>query len=89
MVDTPEKLCTICLHKFVTLIKHDESLWKKQIEQCVDQIYQEEKNQASSNDQRKRKYNRTDDDRISQTIDFSVYEVYSLIKYCLFIISFF
>ncbi|CAF0853800.1 unnamed protein product [Adineta ricciae] len=74
MVDSPEKLCTICLHKFVGLIKYDESLWKKQIERCVDQIYQEEKNQASLNDQRKRKYNRTDEDPIGQTIDFNAYE---------------
>ncbi|UJR31306.1 hypothetical protein I4U23_018804 [Adineta vaga] len=75
MVDNPDKLCTICLHKFVSLIKYDELIWKKQIEHYVDKIYRDEKNQSSLNDQRKRKYYRTDEERSTdQTIDVSVYE---------------
>ena len=75
MVDNPDKLCTICLRKFAALLKYDESIWKKQIETCIDQIYQEEKKQSSGNDQRKRKYDRTDEDTIDQVIDYSRYEV--------------
>jgi hypothetical protein len=75
MVDNPDKLCTICLRKFASLLKYDELIWKKQIEECIDQIYREEKNQPSLNDQRKRKYHRTDDDTIAQLIDYNVYEV--------------
>jgi hypothetical protein len=75
MVDNPDKLCTICLRKFACLLKYDESIWKKQIEECIDQIYQEEKTQLSLNDQRKRKYHRTDEDTIGHIVDCSVYEV--------------
>jgi len=75
MVDNPDKLCTICLHKFASLLKYDELIWKKQIEECIDQIYQAEKSQSSLNDQRKRKYHRTDEDNIGQIIDYNIYEV--------------
>jgi hypothetical protein len=75
MVDNPDKLCTICLHKFASLLKYDELIWKKQIEECIDQIYRAEKNQSSLNDQRKRKYYRTDEDNIGQLIDYNLYEV--------------
>jgi len=75
MVDNPDKLCTICLHKFASLLKYDELIWKKQIEECIDQIYLTEKSQSSLNDQRKRKYHRTDEDNNSQIIDYNVYEV--------------
>lgn len=75
MVDSPDKLCVICLHKFASLLKSDELIWKKQIEECIDQIYQGEKNQSSLNDQRKRKYHRTDEDNIGQIIDYNSYEV--------------
>ena len=75
MVDNPEKLCTISLRKFVALLKYDQLVWKKQVEQCIDQIHQEDKQQSSLNDQRKRKHHRTDDDRSGRAIDFSAYEV--------------
>ncbi len=75
MVDNPEKLSTICLQKFASLLKYDEITWKKQIEECIDQIYRTENNQPSLNEQRKRKYHRTDEDNISQLIDYNAYEV--------------
>ncbi|CAF3983437.1 unnamed protein product, partial [Adineta steineri] len=74
MVDNPDKLCTICLRKFASLLKYDELIWKKQIEQCIDQIYQEEKGQSTLNDQRKRKYHRTDEENITLPTNFSIYE---------------
>lgn len=78
MVDNPEKLCTICLRKVVSLFKSEELRWKKQIEECVEQICRIEKNQSILNDQRKRKYPRTDEDHhessISHLIDFNVYQ---------------
>jgi len=75
MVDNPEKLCAICLQKFASLLKCDEFNWKKQIEECIDQIYRTDNNQLTLNDQRKRKYPRTDEDNISQIIDYNAYEV--------------
>jgi hypothetical protein len=75
MVDNPEKLSTICLQKFTSLLKSDEIHWKKQIEECIDQIYRTDKNQLTSNDQRKRKYPRTDEDNINSSIDYNAYEV--------------
>lgn len=78
MVDNPEKLCTICLRKVVSLFKYEEVRWKKQIEECVEQICRIEKNQSILNEQRKRKYPRTDEDydntNIDHLIDFSVYQ---------------
>lgn len=75
MVDNPDKLSTICLRKLVSVLKYDEFTWKKQIEECIDQIYQKEKDQLLSNDQRKRKYNTTNDDTCAENVDFSHYEV--------------
>jgi hypothetical protein len=75
MVDNPDKLGAICLHKFASLLKYDELVWKQQIEQCIDQIHREEKSQPALNDQRKRKYHRTDEDTIVPLIDYNVYEV--------------
>ena len=43
MVDNPEKLCAICLQKFASLLKYDELIWKKQVEECIDQIYRADK----------------------------------------------
>ncbi|CAF3632366.1 unnamed protein product [Rotaria socialis] len=78
MVDNPDKLREICLRKFVSLLKYDEFIWKKQIEGCINQIYEKEKSQSSLNGQRKRKYNTTDDDddnsTLVQKVDYSIYE---------------
>lgn len=75
MVDNPEKLCTICLRKFAALLKYDQLIWKNQVEQCIDQIHEDDEQQSLSNDQRKRKHHRTDEDRLARPIDYSVYEV--------------
>ncbi|CAM4747380.1 unnamed protein product [Rotaria magnacalcarata] len=79
MVDNPDKLCEISLRKFVSLLKYDESIWKKQIEEYINHIYEKEKSQSSLNGQRKRKYSSTDDDddnnsTLVQKVDYSVYE---------------
>ena len=47
MVDNPETLCAICLRKFASLLKDDQLKWKKQIEECIEQIYRTDKNQAT------------------------------------------
>ena len=62
MVDNPDKLCTICLMKFASLLRADESRWKKQIEQRIEQTYEDEKNQSTPPDRSKRKHHRTDDE---------------------------
>lgn len=77
MVDNPDKLCAICLRKILALLKYEELRWKKQVEECVEQVYRIEKSQSISNDHRKRKYPRTDDEpsnSISHLIDFNTYE---------------
>lgn len=77
MVDTPDKLCAICLRKILSLLKYEELRWKKQIEECVEQICRIEKNQSISVDHRKRKYPRTDDEPsnpINHLIDYNAYE---------------
>ena len=74
MVDNPEKLCKICLQKFTSLLKSDELIWKKQLEECLDQIYRTDKNQSALNDQKKRKFYRTDEDNLTQRIDYNTYE---------------
>ncbi|CAF2139927.1 unnamed protein product [Rotaria magnacalcarata] len=76
MVDTPDKLCIICLRKLSSLLKADQFLWKKQIEEHVDRVYCEEIQQAklNVNDEQKRKHHRgessrTDGESAIQSID--------------------
>ena len=76
MVDNPEKLCVICLQKVASVLKYEEFRWKKQVEDCIEEIYRTDKTHSTSTEQRKRKYPRTDDDNnIDQLIDFNAYEV--------------
>ncbi|CAM2719778.1 unnamed protein product [Rotaria socialis] len=65
MVDTPDKLCIICLRKLSSLLKADQFLWKKQIEEHVDRVYCEEIQQAklNVNDEQKRKHHRGESSR--------------------------
>jgi hypothetical protein len=79
MADSPDKLCAICLRKLTSILKHDELIWKKKIEERIDRIHREEKSHSSSSDLRKRKYNRTDEDNTIQPIDYSINEVKYLI----------
>lgn len=60
MVDNPDKLRQICLRKFVGILKSDENLWKRQIEERIIQHYFNEKNNQiiNSNEQQKRKQHR-------------------------------
>ncbi|CAF1056271.1 unnamed protein product [Rotaria sp. Silwood1] len=70
MVDNPDKLCTICLRKFSSLLKSDQLIWKKQIEEQVDRVYREEKHQAKLNltEQQKRKHHRGESCRIDEEL---------------------
>ena len=47
MVDNPDKLCTICIRKFESLLKFDQLAWKKQIEEHINKFYDEEKNRMT------------------------------------------
>ncbi|CAF1535141.1 unnamed protein product [Adineta ricciae] len=38
MVDNPDKLNVICLQKFVSLLKSDQLIWKKQLEEDIENI---------------------------------------------------
>ena len=61
MVDNPDKLRQICLSKFASLLKSDEKLWKKQIEERIIQRYLDETNSqitTNSLEQQKRKQHR-------------------------------
>lgn len=73
MVDNPDRLRQICIRKFANLLQNDQILWKKQIEQIIDQIYRTNKTQFDGEtiDQRKRKFHRTND----ENIDFDIYDV--------------
>jgi hypothetical protein len=70
MVDNPDKLSRICLRKFSSLLKSDQLIWKKQIEEHVDKYYREEKNQSISNltDEQKRKHHRGESFRIDEDL---------------------
>ncbi|CAF2751252.1 unnamed protein product [Rotaria sp. Silwood2] len=76
MVDNPDRLCIICLRKFSSLLKSDQLIWKKQIEEQVNRVYCEEKQQDKFNliEQQKRKHHRgetcrTDEELPIQTIN--------------------
>jgi hypothetical protein len=76
MVDNPDKLNRICLRKFSSLLKSDQFIWKKQIEEQVYQHYQEQTNQSTI-DQQQRKHHRSEsfriDDELSvQSMDYSI-----------------
>jgi len=66
MVDHPDKLTVICLRKFSSLLKSDQLIWKKQIEEQVDKFYREEQSPSilNLNDQQKRKHRRGESSRI-------------------------
>jgi hypothetical protein len=90
MMDNPDRLNRICLQKFSSLLKLDQLLWKKQIEERVDKHYHEEKSQLKSNinDQQKRKYHRgesfrTDEEELSiqSSKDLSTNELMLFIEY--------
>lgn len=70
MVDHPDKLCIICLRKISTLLKSDQLIWKKQIEEHVDKFYREElqQSQLSSNEQQKRKHHRGESCRTDEEL---------------------
>ena len=70
MVDNPNKLTKICLRKFSSLLKFDQNIWKKQIEEYIDRHYREETSQLTSNltDQQKRKHHRGDSFRIDEEL---------------------
>lgn len=63
MVDSPEKLSTISLLKFVSFLKRDQQLWKKQLEKRIEQYVREEQctYEMKNQERVKRKYYRTDD----------------------------
>jgi hypothetical protein len=82
MVDNPDTLNRICLRKFSSLLKSDQLIWKKQLEEYVDKYYREETNQLTSNftDQQKRKHLRsesfrTDEELTTHPIDYSSHEI--------------
>ncbi|CAF1291380.1 unnamed protein product [Rotaria sordida] len=74
MVDNPDKLCTICLRKFSSLLKSDQLIWKKQLEEQVDKVYCEEKQQAKLNltEQQKRKHHRGESCRIDEELPIQI-----------------
>jgi hypothetical protein len=82
MVDNPNKLSRICLRKFSSLLKSDQIIWKKHIEEHVDKYYREENSQLISNltDEQKRKHHRGETCRIDEeltipSIDYSYNEI--------------
>ena len=67
MVDNPDTLNRICLEKFLSLVKSDQLIWKKQIEEYVDKYYREEKSQQKNlSEQQKRKYHRGESFRLDE-----------------------
>jgi len=56
MVDNPDKLRKICLRRFSSLLKSDQFIWKKQIEEQVDKHYREETNQSTTDEQRRKQH---------------------------------
>jgi hypothetical protein len=70
MVDNPNKLSKICLRKFSSLLKSDQIIWKKHIEEHVDKYYREENSQLISNltDEQKRKHHRGETCRIDEEL---------------------
>jgi hypothetical protein len=84
MVDNPDKLTRICLRKFSSLLKSDQLIWKKQIEEHIDKYYREQTNHLTSSnltDQQKRKYRRgesscrTDEELTFQSMDYLSNEI--------------
>lgn len=70
MVEDPDKLNTICLRKFSSLLKSDQLIWKKQIEEYIDKHYREQNHQSGLNlpDQQKRKQHRGESFHIDEEL---------------------
>jgi hypothetical protein len=76
MVESPDRLRIICFRKFSSLLKSDQLIWKKQIEEYVDKFYREEKTHSTINDQQKRKHHRgesfrTDEELTTHSMNYS------------------
>ena len=66
MVDNPNPLSTICLQRLAALFNDDQALWKKHIEQRIDQ---HEQHRSTSSDQRKRKHHPPEEEAMLQSLD--------------------
>ena len=84
MVDSPDRLCTLCLRKISSALQADQHRWKQYVEACIAGIYRDEQHQSTPSlaNQQKRKYHRgehgqADDDASVQPMDDSSDEMAS------------
>ena len=76
MVDSPDRLCTLCLRKISSALLADQHRWKQYVQSCIAKIYQDEQHPSTSSltIHQKRKYHRgehgqVDDDASVQPMD--------------------